>query len=133
MERVEAELRGWPSAPFSSKEEVDANCKRLLDLALAPDLSGALQVGVASHNRFDVAWALVRDAEAGGGRVDLFRLRPLHPAVLRLAMAPDTDALEGSLGVAAMLGVTVELSCATPSCAPNDARFPGSLVEATMP
>ncbi|MGH8980495.1 MAG: proline dehydrogenase family protein [Acidimicrobiales bacterium] len=71
MERVESELRGWPTAPFATKEEVDANYKRLLDIALAPEQEGALRVGVASHNLFDVAWALTLDAAAGGGRVEV--------------------------------------------------------------
>ncbi|MDA8296461.1 MAG: bifunctional proline dehydrogenase/L-glutamate gamma-semialdehyde dehydrogenase [Actinomycetota bacterium] len=65
MERVEAELRGWEQAPFSSKAEVDANYKRLIDLALEPENRGALRVGVASHNLFDIAWALERREEAG--------------------------------------------------------------------
>ncbi len=80
MERVEAELRGWPSAPFPTKEEVDANYKRLLDIALAPELAGALQVGVASHNLFDVAWALVRDKQLGGGRVEIEMLEGMAVA-----------------------------------------------------
>jgi RHH-type proline utilization regulon transcriptional repressor/proline dehydrogenase/delta 1-pyrroline-5-carboxylate dehydrogenase len=63
MERVESQLRGWPQAPFTSKTEVDANFKRLLDLAIDPRHEGALRVGVASHNLFDIGWALaVRDA-----------------------------------------------------------------------
>ncbi len=65
MEKVEAELRGWEQAPFPSKEEVDANYKRLLDLALEPENRGALRVGVASHNLFDIAWALDRREEVG--------------------------------------------------------------------
>jgi RHH-type proline utilization regulon transcriptional repressor/proline dehydrogenase/delta 1-pyrroline-5-carboxylate dehydrogenase len=58
MERGLAELRGWLQAPFATKERVDANYKRLLDIALAPENAGALRAGVASHNRFDVSWAL---------------------------------------------------------------------------
>ena len=71
MERVEAELRGWPLAPFESKELVDANYKRLLDIALASENAGALKVGVASHNLFDVAWAIVVGRERGGDRVEI--------------------------------------------------------------
>ncbi len=56
MERVESQLRGWPQAPFTSKTEVDANFKRLLDLAIDPRHEGALRVGVASHNLFDIGW-----------------------------------------------------------------------------
>lgn len=71
MERVEAELQGWVQAPFSSKEETDANYLRLLDIALDPANAGALRVGVASHNLFDVAWALTLDRETGAGRVEI--------------------------------------------------------------
>ena len=45
MERVEAELRGWPQAPYETKAEVDANFKRLLDVALRPEHAGAVRVG----------------------------------------------------------------------------------------
>ena len=57
MERVEAELHGWPQAPYETKAEVDANYKRMLDAALDPALRRPSASGVASHNLFDVAWA----------------------------------------------------------------------------
>ncbi|MGO1560308.1 Proline dehydrogenase / Delta-1-pyrroline-5-carboxylate dehydrogenase [Actinomycetales bacterium JB111] len=57
MERVQAELRGWPQAPFGSKAETDASYLRLLDRALRPENAGALRLGVASHNLFDLAHA----------------------------------------------------------------------------
>ena len=60
MEVVEAELRGWPQAPFGTKADVDASYKRLLDIALEPRNAGAVRVGVATHNLFDVGWALAR-------------------------------------------------------------------------
>lgn len=59
MEHVDAELHGWTSAPFETKAQVDANYKRMLDLALSEPYADAVRVGVASHNLFDVAWALV--------------------------------------------------------------------------
>ena len=37
MERVDAELHGWPQAPYPSKDEADANYLRLLDVALRPE------------------------------------------------------------------------------------------------
>jgi RHH-type proline utilization regulon transcriptional repressor/proline dehydrogenase/delta 1-pyrroline-5-carboxylate dehydrogenase len=55
MERVDAELHGWPQAPYATKAEVDANYKRMVERAVD---SGAVRVGVASHNLLDVAWAL---------------------------------------------------------------------------
>jgi RHH-type proline utilization regulon transcriptional repressor/proline dehydrogenase/delta 1-pyrroline-5-carboxylate dehydrogenase len=65
MERVEASLRGWPAAPFQTKRETDANFKRMLRFALEPENARALRVGVASHNLFELAYALEL-AEARG-------------------------------------------------------------------
>jgi RHH-type proline utilization regulon transcriptional repressor/proline dehydrogenase/delta 1-pyrroline-5-carboxylate dehydrogenase len=65
MEQVEAELHGWPQAPYTSKAEVDASYKRLLDVLLDPAVGDAVRIGAASHNLFDVAWALVRAEHAG--------------------------------------------------------------------
>ena len=58
MEEVEAELHGWEQAPYTSKAEVDASYKALLDVVLAPRYDDAVRVGLASHNLFDVAWGL---------------------------------------------------------------------------
>ncbi len=89
MERVEAELRGWPQAPFTSKAEVDANYKRLLSIALAPENAGALRVGVASHNLFDIGWGLALREALGPERVELEMLEgmanPQARAVARRA------------------------------------------------
>jgi RHH-type proline utilization regulon transcriptional repressor/proline dehydrogenase/delta 1-pyrroline-5-carboxylate dehydrogenase len=57
MEHVEAEVRGWPVATWHSKVETDAQYKRLIDAALAPESTRTLKVGVAGHNLFDVAHA----------------------------------------------------------------------------
>ncbi len=59
MERVEASLRGWPQAPYRSKIETDANYKRMLRFGLIEEHSRAVQLGIASHNLFDVAYAIV--------------------------------------------------------------------------
>ena len=80
MEQVEAELRAWPQAPYPSKAHVDANYKRLVEIALSPENAGALRIGLASHNLFDVAWALVADRHAGGGRVEIEMLEGMAVA-----------------------------------------------------
>jgi len=81
MEHVEAEIRGWPSAPFLSKEETDAQYKRLLDVALDPANAGALRVGVASHNLFELSWAATVAEERGQiERVDFEMLEGMTPA-----------------------------------------------------
>ena len=58
-ERVEASLRGWPQAPYRSKCETDANYKRMLHEAMKPENLAAMDVGIASHNLFDIAYGLV--------------------------------------------------------------------------
>lgn len=58
MEHAEAQLHGWTPAPYGSKADVDASYLRLVDLCLRAEHAGALRVGVASHNLFDLSWAL---------------------------------------------------------------------------
>ena len=64
MERVEAALHGWPQAPFKSKLDTDANYKRMVNFALQPENLTAVRPGIASHNLFDISYALVLAAEA---------------------------------------------------------------------
>ncbi len=59
MERVDASLHGWPAATFQTKRDTDANYKRMLRYALEPSRARAVNVGVASHNLFELAYALV--------------------------------------------------------------------------
>ncbi len=65
MERVEASIMGWPQAPYLNKIDTDANFKRMLVRALEKQNASAVHVGVASHNLFDVAYALVLGTENG--------------------------------------------------------------------
>ncbi|MFI7480805.1 proline dehydrogenase family protein [Kocuria sp. M1R5S2] len=57
MERVDAELHGWPLATWGSKQETDTNYKRVLDWLFVPDRMRGLRLGVAGHNLFDIAFA----------------------------------------------------------------------------
>lgn len=63
MERHEASLKGWPQAPFDSKIDTDANYKRMLHTGFEPPNLAAAGLGIASHNLFDVAYALVLTQE----------------------------------------------------------------------
>ena len=86
MEAVEAEHHGWISAPYPTKADVDASYKLMLESALRPEWSGAVRVGVASHNLFDIAWALVlrrRLPEGERDRIDLEMLEGMAPAQSR--------------------------------------------------
>ncbi len=59
METVEAELHGWNPAPYPTKADTDANYRRMLAFGCRSDNTAAVRLGVASHNLFDVALALV--------------------------------------------------------------------------
>lgn len=59
MERHEASVKGWPQAPFETKPETDANYKRMVHEGFLPENLAAVKLGIASHNLFDVAYALV--------------------------------------------------------------------------
>lgn len=91
MESTEAELHGWVAAPYGSKSDVDASFKRLVDAALRSEHADAVRIGIASHNLFDIAWAL-----------ELAKLRGVEHQL-------DIEMLEGmangeALAIARMLG-----------------------------
>jgi len=65
MERVDAEIHGWPLATWGSKAESDAQYKRLIDYALTPERTRSVKVGIAGHNLFDIAHAHLTAAERG--------------------------------------------------------------------
>ena len=65
MEKVEASQLGWEQAPYSTKMEVDANYKRMLHYATMPENADAVNIGVASHNLFDISYAMLLVAERG--------------------------------------------------------------------
>lgn len=57
MESVISSLRGWENPIYPTKVEVDANYLHILDIALKPENARAVQIGVASHNFFTIAYA----------------------------------------------------------------------------
>ncbi len=63
MESYESALKNWPQAPYATKSEADANYKRMLEFGLTGERPKAVHLGVASHNLFDVAYALVLQHE----------------------------------------------------------------------
>ncbi|UNX54905.1 bifunctional proline dehydrogenase/L-glutamate gamma-semialdehyde dehydrogenase [Georgenia sp. TF02-10] len=84
MEHVEAELHGWAPAPYATKDEVDANYLRLVERALRPELTGAVRIGVASHNLYDVALAhLLAQARGVGAALDVEMLQGMAPSQAR--------------------------------------------------
>lgn len=59
MEKVDAALHGLELAPYDTKAQVDANYKRMLHYGCMPDNAKYVQLGVASHNLFDLCYALL--------------------------------------------------------------------------
>ncbi len=90
MEQVESELHGWQQAPYATKHEVDASFKRLIESALEPRWATAVRVGVASHNLFDIAWAMSLPAQ---GQIDLEMLEGMAPAQARAVLGEAKNVL----------------------------------------
>lgn len=65
MERIEADLHGWPQAPYTEKADVDANWKRMVEYGARPEHARAVHLGIASHNLFDVAYGLLLREDRG--------------------------------------------------------------------
>ena len=58
MELTEASMENWPLAPYNSKKQTDANYKRMLLQMIQKETLKHTQIGVASHNLFDLSFAL---------------------------------------------------------------------------
>ncbi|MGV3017369.1 bifunctional proline dehydrogenase/L-glutamate gamma-semialdehyde dehydrogenase [Rothia sp. 88186D007BW] len=65
MEKVEAALHGWPLTTCHSKQETDTNYKCILNYALHPERTKNVRLGIAGHNLFDVAFALLLAEDRG--------------------------------------------------------------------
>ncbi|WP_449385592.1 proline dehydrogenase family protein [Cellulomonas soli] len=84
MEQVDAELHGWPQAPYPTKADVDASYVRLVQRALDPHRTDAVRIGVASHNLFHVAYAhLLAQHRGVGDALDVEMLQGMAPAQAR--------------------------------------------------
>ncbi len=59
VEQFEARLKNWPQAPFHTKKETDINYLRLMKELFLEAQKGTIEVGIATHNIFDIAYSLV--------------------------------------------------------------------------
>ena len=57
MEQLEAAIFNWPLAPYDNKLAVDANYKRMVAYGMEPENIRAVNLGIASHNLFELAFA----------------------------------------------------------------------------
>lgn len=63
MEQVEASLKSWPQAPYTSKIQTDANFKRMVAYGCIPEHAKAAHIGIGTHNLFDIAYGMMLRAE----------------------------------------------------------------------
>lgn len=74
METVISSLRGWPNPIRDSKVETDANYLHLLERGLQPENAAALNLGVASHNLFTIAYAYLLSKKLGSEKNMTFEM-----------------------------------------------------------
>lgn len=58
MEKTEASHRGWRLATYTDKIDTDSNYKLMADYGLQRENAKAVHLGAASHNLFELAYAL---------------------------------------------------------------------------
>jgi RHH-type proline utilization regulon transcriptional repressor/proline dehydrogenase/delta 1-pyrroline-5-carboxylate dehydrogenase len=81
MEQVDAAIHGWPVAVWPTKQDSDAHYKRIIEWAMRPERVSNVNLGVAGHNLFDLAFAhQLRTSRAITDGVDVEML---------IGMAPD--------------------------------------------
>lgn len=56
MEQTESALRHWALAPYGKKLDTDSNYKIIAEYALRPENICAVNIGVGSHNLFELAY-----------------------------------------------------------------------------
>ena len=58
VEKIESDIAGWSVPIFPNKIDVDASFKLMVERAFKSENLSNVNVGIASHNLFDVAYAL---------------------------------------------------------------------------
>jgi len=65
MEETEAGLKHWETCPYTKKLDTDSNYKVMLEYALQPQNAPFVNLGVASHNLFELAYGYETAKENG--------------------------------------------------------------------
>ncbi|MEB2803392.1 proline dehydrogenase family protein [Campylobacter upsaliensis] len=73
-EETIASQRGWELPTFSRKIDTDSNYNKMLDLVLKDENYKYINVGIASHNIFEIAYAYTRINEAGASESFTFEM-----------------------------------------------------------
>ena len=94
MEEVESSLHDWELAPYTCKADVDANYKRMVHYGCHPENAKVVQLGIASHNLFEIAYAMLM--RAGNGVEEFVEFEMLEGMANHQARAV-RDAMNGLL------------------------------------
>lgn len=73
-EETIASQRGWELPTFERKIDTDSNYNKMLDLVLEDENYKYINVGIASHNIFEIAYAYTRINEAGASESFTFEM-----------------------------------------------------------
>ncbi|EAL3842026.1 aldehyde dehydrogenase family protein [Campylobacter upsaliensis] len=73
-EETIASQRGWELPTFERKIDTDSNYNKMLDLVLEDENYKYINVGIASHNIFEIAYAYTRIKEAGASESFTFEM-----------------------------------------------------------
>jgi RHH-type proline utilization regulon transcriptional repressor/proline dehydrogenase/delta 1-pyrroline-5-carboxylate dehydrogenase len=93
-ERAESAVRGWPVPILPTKADVDASFKRMIEYGCHAEHAKAVRLGVASHNLFDIAFAMVlRAARYADGFVGFELLEGMADPLQRAIHAVARDTL----------------------------------------
>jgi RHH-type proline utilization regulon transcriptional repressor/proline dehydrogenase/delta 1-pyrroline-5-carboxylate dehydrogenase len=102
MEQVDAAIHDWPLAVWPTKQESDTHYKRVIEWAMTPERVKSVNLGIAGHNLFDVAFAY-----------HLTQARQITEGVdveMLLGMAPDqADAVREIVGPLVLYTPVVEM------------------------
>ncbi|TQR31294.1 1-pyrroline-5-carboxylate dehydrogenase [Campylobacter sp. MIT 99-7217] len=73
-EETIASQRGWELPTFTRKIDTDSNYNKMLDFILQDDNHKYINIGIASHNIFEIAYAYTRIYEAGAQKSFSFEM-----------------------------------------------------------
>jgi len=76
MEETEAGLKHWEICPYTKKIDTDSNYKVMVEYALKPKNAPYVNLGVASHNLFELAYGYETAKE--NGVIDYFSMEMLE-------------------------------------------------------
>jgi RHH-type transcriptional regulator, proline utilization regulon repressor / proline dehydrogenase / delta 1-pyrroline-5-carboxylate dehydrogenase len=103
MEQVDGAIHDWPVAVWPTKQDSDAHYKRVIEWAMRPERVRCVNLGIAGHNLFDLAFSHHLKTSRGiTSGVDVEML---------LGMAPDqADAVRETVGPLVLYTPVVEMT-----------------------